>query len=240
LIVVPTFLNPFKSGSYAPPELRLSMSREFFGEFEGVVVDDYEIREGRATPTAQSLKHFQTLYKVKYLIIGADNLNGINKWYNFTWLNSSITWVVATRGGYGLDTSKLRDFKILEVEANISSTEIREEMRLNLDSRVERIVRELDKKKGEEIEVFNLEDINYIAERVILVNSIGGKHTIALYEHLVEELKPLGEQFLHIDESEDWIVIDMGDIIVHIMTPLYREKYSLEDFLTEISKSKKL
>jgi ribosome silencing factor RsfS/YbeB/iojap len=139
-----------------------------------------------------------------------------------------------------LDTSKLRDFKILEVEANISSTEIREEMRLNLDSRVERIVRELDKKKGEEIEVFNLEDINYIAERVILVNSIGGKHTIALYEHLVEELKPLGEQFLHIDESEDWIVIDMGDIIVHIMTPLYREKYSLEDFLTEISKSKKL
>ncbi len=58
LIVVPTFLNPFKSNSYAPPELRLSMSREFFGEFEGVIVDDYEIREKRATPTGSKLEIF--------------------------------------------------------------------------------------------------------------------------------------------------------------------------------------
>ena len=109
---------------------------------------------------------------------------------------------------------------------------------MTLNDRVERIVDELDKKKGEEIEVFDLDEVDYIAKRVILVNSLGGKHSFSLLEHLKDELKPLGEEFLHIDDSEDWIVIDMGDILVHIMTPEYREKYSLEEFLTEITNRK--
>lgn len=109
---------------------------------------------------------------------------------------------------------------------------------MNLDERVERIITQLDKKKAEEIEVFDLEDVEYIASRVILANSFGGKHTSSLSEHLKDKLKPLGEEFLHIDESEDWIVIDMGDILIHIMSPTYRQKYSLEEFLTEISDRK--
>jgi nicotinate-nucleotide adenylyltransferase len=236
LIIVPAFLNPFKSNSFSLPHKRLSMSKEFFNDLD-VIVDDYEIKEAKPTPTAKTLKYFQELYNVKYLIIGADNLSSIDKWYNFRWLNSEITWVIATRGGYGLDTSKLRDFKILEIEANISSTKIREkkEIVLSLDDRVERIVKELDKKKAEEIEVFDLENVDYIAKRVVLANSFGGKHSSSLSEHLKDRLKPLGEEFLHIDESDDWIVIDMGDIIVHIMSPTYRQKYSLEEFLTEIS-----
>ncbi|HIO95842.1 MAG TPA: ribosome silencing factor, partial [Campylobacterales bacterium] len=36
----------------------------------------------------------------------------------------------------------------------------------------------------------------------------------------------------------DWVVIDMGDILVHIMSSEYRQKYSMEEFLTEISNKK--
>jgi len=71
------------------------------------------------------LKHFQREYAVNYFILGADNLASIDKWYNFKWINEQITWVIATRRGYKLDTSKLRAFKILEIDKNISSTEIR-------------------------------------------------------------------------------------------------------------------
>ncbi len=106
---------------------------------------------------------------------------------------------------------------------------------MTLNNRVERIVYELDKKKGEEIEVFDLDEVDYIAKRVVLVNSLSGKHSFSLLKHLKDELKPLGEEFLHIDDSEDWIVIDMGDILIHIMTPEYRQKYSLEDFLINIT-----
>jgi len=125
IIVVPTFLNPFKSISYLSAKERLGLSKQIFKEFQNVLVDAYEVEEGKPTPTAQTLKYFQKKYDVKYLIIGADNLNSIDTWYNFEWLNKNITWAVATRVGYTITSNKLRAFKLLEVDADISSTEIR-------------------------------------------------------------------------------------------------------------------
>jgi ribosome silencing factor RsfS/YbeB/iojap len=102
---------------------------------------------------------------------------------------------------------------------------------MTIKERVDTIVNLLDDKKAEEIEVFDLSNTDYIAKEVVIANSFGGKHTVALYEHLKTELKPKGEQFLGAEESDDWVVVDLGDIIVHIMTPAYREHYSLEKFL---------
>jgi ribosome silencing factor RsfS/YbeB/iojap len=108
---------------------------------------------------------------------------------------------------------------------------------LSIEERIERIVRLLDSKKAEEIEVFNLEDVDYIAKRVVIANSLGGKHTQALFDNMKEELKPLGETFYGSDESDEWIVADLGEIIVHLMTPNYRQRYSLEEFLEELRES---
>ncbi|MEA3419967.1 MAG: ribosome silencing factor [Campylobacterota bacterium] len=107
---------------------------------------------------------------------------------------------------------------------------------MTIDERIERIITILDDKKAEEIEVFNLDDIDYIAQRVVIANSLGGKHTQALYDNLKNKLKPLGEEFLAADESDQWVVADLGDILIHIMTPEYRQKYSLESFLSELQK----
>ena len=103
-----------------------------------------------------------------------------------------------------------------------------------LQERVERIVELLDRKKAEEIEVFDMGNVDYIAKQVILANSLGGKHTQALFDAMKEELKPIGESFYGSDESEEWIVVDLGEIIVHLMTPNYRRRYSLEEFLDEL------
>jgi ribosome silencing factor RsfS/YbeB/iojap len=107
-----------------------------------------------------------------------------------------------------------------------------------MDNRIEKIVSLLDEKKGEDIEVFNLEDSDYIAKRVILVNSLGGKHTSALYDNLRVAFRESGEKILGSDESDDWIVIDLGDILIHIMTPQYRMRYSIEEFLKELKEGK--
>ncbi len=125
LIIIPTFLNPFKSKSHLSPQERFTLVKEYFKGIKSIEISDYEIKQGVATPTSTTLRHFQKLYSVKYIIIGADNLQTIDRWHDFKWLNSQISWVVATRSGYSLDTSKLEDFKILQVDANISSTEIR-------------------------------------------------------------------------------------------------------------------
>lgn len=109
---------------------------------------------------------------------------------------------------------------------------------MNIDERVERIVTFLDNKKAAEIEVFDLENIDYLAKRVVIANSLGGKHSASLAVQLKDELKPKGEEFLYIDESEEWVVIDLGDILIHIMTSDARQMYSLEEFLSELSAGK--
>jgi ribosome silencing factor RsfS/YbeB/iojap len=110
---------------------------------------------------------------------------------------------------------------------------------MTLDQRIEKIVTILDDKKAEEIEVFNLEDADYVAKRVVIANSLNGKHTKALYDHLKRELKPLGEEFLATDETDEWTVADLGDILIHIMIPEYRQRYSLEQFLNELIENQK-
>jgi len=109
---------------------------------------------------------------------------------------------------------------------------------MNIDERVERIVTFLDSKKADEIESFNLENVDYLAKRVIIASALSGKHASALSDNLKIEFKPLGEDFLHIDESDEWVVIDLGDILIHLMTQDARQTYSLEDFLTELSSGK--
>ena len=109
---------------------------------------------------------------------------------------------------------------------------------MNIDERVERIVSYLDSKKADEIEAFDLEKVDYLAKRVIIVSALSGKHASSLADNLKKEFKPLGEDFLHIDESDEWVVIDLGDILIHVMTQDARQRYSLEDFLTELSDGK--
>ena len=109
---------------------------------------------------------------------------------------------------------------------------------MKVDERVEKLVEILDKNKAEDIEAFNLEESDYIAKAVILANSKGERHTGALYDHIRQAAKELNEKILAADESDDWIVVDLGDILIHIMTPQYRMRYSIEEFLQELKEGK--
>lgn len=103
-----------------------------------------------------------------------------------------------------------------------------------MKNRIDKIVSLLDKNKAESIEVFDLTNKNYFVDHAIIASSLGTKHTLALLDHLKKGLKP-EEHFNNIDESGDWIVIDLGDILIHIMTPEYRVKYDMEKFLSELA-----
>ena len=102
-----------------------------------------------------------------------------------------------------------------------------------MQNRIEKITAVLDKNKAEAIEVFDLRDRNYFVDYVIIASSLGTKHTLALLDHLKNGLKP-EETFNNVEENGDWIVIDLGDILIHIMTPEYRIKYDMETFLSEL------
>ncbi|HIP19642.1 MAG TPA: ribosome silencing factor [Sulfurimonas sp.] len=102
-----------------------------------------------------------------------------------------------------------------------------------MTTRIEKITQVLDTNKAEAIEVFDLREKNYFVDYAIIASSLGTKHTTALLDHLKNGLKP-AENFNNVDESGDWVVIDLGDVLIHIMTPEYRIKYDMETFLSEL------
>ncbi|MEE8589362.1 MAG: ribosome silencing factor [Sulfurimonadaceae bacterium] len=104
-----------------------------------------------------------------------------------------------------------------------------------MQDRINKITNILDTNKAEAIEVFDLRDRNYFVDYVIIATSLGARHTEALLDHLKRGLKP-EEQFLGTDESGEWIAADLGDILIHIMTPEYRSRYDLETFLSSLDK----
>ena len=106
-----------------------------------------------------------------------------------------------------------------------------------MQNRIEKIIATLDKHKAESIEAFDLREKNYFVDYAIIASSLGLKHTTALLDHLKNELKP-EETFNYVDESGDWIVVDLGDILIHIMTPEYRVKYDMETFLSQLGDGK--
>ena len=106
-----------------------------------------------------------------------------------------------------------------------------------MNERIERIVKTLDDKKALDIETFDLKDKDYFVDAVVIATTMGQKHGFALLDELKKKLKPAGEEFLFIDESDDWTVIDLGDILVHLMSEEYRAKYQLEEFLKEFKQA---
>ena len=104
-----------------------------------------------------------------------------------------------------------------------------------MNNRITKIVDVLDSNKAEAVEVFDLREKNYFVDYAIIASSLGTKHTTALLDHLKKGIKPQ-ESFNNVDESGDWVVVDLGDLLIHIMTPEYRTKYNMEQFLGELGR----
>jgi len=125
VVIMPTFLNPFKDDSYAPAELRLKWLREIFQAYEKVEVDEYEVKQNRKVPTIESVEYLLKKYSTIFLVIGADNLQHLQKWHKFEKLQEMVTFVVASRDAIHVPDS----FITLDVNEEISSTELRKNIK---------------------------------------------------------------------------------------------------------------
>ena len=103
-----------------------------------------------------------------------------------------------------------------------------------MSNRLEKIEQVLNEKKAENIEVIDLTSKDYIVDYVVIATTLNPKHAFALLNYLKTDLKPLGEEFLRVDDDDEWTIIDLGDIFIHLISEKYREKYSIEEFLSEL------
>ncbi len=108
-----------------------------------------------------------------------------------------------------------------------------------MSKRLETIEKVLNEKKAENIEVIDLTSKEYIVDYVVIATTLNPKHAFALLNYLKTDLKPLGEEFLRVDDDDNWTIIDLGDVFIHLMSEEYREKYTLEEFLSELENKNK-
>ena len=73
-----------------------------------------------------------------------------------------------------------------------------------LKNRITEIKKILDDKKAEDIEVIELKGQEYIADTVVIATTLNSKHGYSLLTYLKEGLKPLGEEFVRVEENDDW------------------------------------
>jgi len=100
-----------------------------------------------------------------------------------------------------------------------------------MKNRIKNIVSILDSKKAENIQTFDMNEQDYFVDQVVIATTLGERHGSSLLTDLKKGLK--GESFLHIEDENEWIVIDLGDVLIHLMTPEYRSRYNIEEFLSE-------
>ncbi len=105
-----------------------------------------------------------------------------------------------------------------------------------MNERIKNIVDLLDSKKAENVEVFDLRGSDYFVDFVVVATTLNEKHGFSLLNYLKEDLKPKGETFLNVDEADDWTVVDLGDILIHLMIQRTRDKFNIEEFLESLKK----
>lgn len=105
-----------------------------------------------------------------------------------------------------------------------------------MQERVDLIVKILDEKKAEDIKTFDMSEQDYFVKYVIIAATLGEKHALSLIDELKTKLKAKGEEFLNIESSEEWSVIDLGDILIHLLTPEHRGIYNIEELLESLKK----
>lgn len=88
----------------------------------------------------------------------------------------------------------------------------------------------LDTNKAEEITTLNLRDKCSFADYMIVASGRAPRHVSALADYVADMLKKTGIPPLSVEgkESGDWVLIDAGDIVVHIFRPEVRQFYNIE------------
>ena len=127
IVVMPTYINPFKKSSYALPEQRFSWLVEIFKDDPKVVVSNYEITQNKKTPTIKSVQYLLKTYKKIYLVLGADNLTSLEQWYKYNELKELVSFIIATRN----DAHIPSHFTKIEVDEDIASSQLRERLDKN-------------------------------------------------------------------------------------------------------------
>jgi ribosome-associated protein len=102
---------------------------------------------------------------------------------------------------------------------------------MNIRKKQRAVVDALEDIKGRDIVVYNTAAMPSMFERVIIASGDSTRQVKALADNVRERLGALGSRVYGVEgeKAAEWILVDLGDIVVHIMHPAVRDFYNLEE-----------
>ena len=102
---------------------------------------------------------------------------------------------------------------------------------MRLDKLVKTTVGALDDIKGRDIVVLDVRKLTSLFDKIVIASADSTRQAKAMADNVQEKLKAAGAR-VHGVEGEgvgEWILVDLGAIVVHIMQPAVRQHYNLEE-----------
>ncbi len=95
---------------------------------------------------------------------------------------------------------------------------------------LQRVLASLDDDKAENIVTIDLEGRSSLCDAAVIASGRSSRHVAAMADHLARRLKESGYGTRPVNGAAqgDWVLVDAGDVIVHIFRPEVREYYDLE------------
>ena len=102
---------------------------------------------------------------------------------------------------------------------------------LNTEEKTLAVVAALEEIKAVNITVIDTSKLSSLFERMIIASGQSNRQTKALADNVVKKLQEAGEIILSTEGEKggEWVLVDLGDVLVHVMQPAVRAYYNLEE-----------
>lgn len=93
------------------------------------------------------------------------------------------------------------------------------------------VVAALEDIKGKEIEVLNTSKLTSMFDRLVIATGDSNRQVKALARNVSEKVREAGGEVISMEgeDTGEWVLVDLGDIVVHVMQPTVRAYYNLEE-----------
>lgn len=93
------------------------------------------------------------------------------------------------------------------------------------------VVSALEDIKGHDIEVLNTTKLTSLFDRIVIASGDSNRQVKALARNVQEKVGEAGGEVLSVEgeDNGEWVLVDLGDIVVHVMQPAVRAHYNLEE-----------
>lgn len=106
---------------------------------------------------------------------------------------------------------------------------------MDINKQQRAVIDALEDVKAQDIKVFDTTAITSLFDRVIIASATSNRQTRSLARNVEEKAKAIGMGVIATEgeETGEWVLVDLGDIVVHIMQPTIRAYYNLEELWGE-------